>query len=103
MKVLYVPQLNDRIEILYEFNGDVITAHYGEESDVFSFEGMPDGKVSEVETSLPSDVLVSAEKKNGELYVKLLRFLKLDATEAERFPEWTDVKDLKVGVYDGEN
>lgn len=103
MKVLYVPQRNDD-DLRYQFEGDVITAHHNEETDVFDFTGMPDGKLDEIESTLSiGSPIVDVTKENGELFVKLLYYHGKDASEAERFPEWMDVADLKVGVYDGEN
>ena len=92
MKVLFSPQVNDEI-IEYNFEDEKITAIYKGESDTFDFSNFPDGKAENIETSLPVNPIVSAERKNGELYVVLLNFINKDATEEERFPSWQVVND----------
>lgn len=87
MKVLFSPQLNSE-KIKYTFEGEKITAIYNEEIDVFDFSGLPDGRAENIETTLPINPVVSAERKNGVLYVKLLNFIDENATEEERFPSW---------------
>ncbi|WP_067843567.1 hypothetical protein [Amphibacillus sediminis] len=108
MKVLLSPQRSDD-EILYSFNDDVITVYYNGIVDTFDFSGVPDGQLvltdeddnSLIETSLPFNPIELAYKENGILHVKIRYFYKQNATEEERFPEWTDSNDLKVGVYNG--
>lgn len=87
MNVLFSPQRNDDV-LRYEFDGEVITAYLNGERDVFDFSQVPEGKLKAVETTLPINPIVSAERKEGVLYVELLNFIGEDATEEERFPEW---------------
>lgn len=87
MNVLFSPQRSEK-EIKYSFNGEVITAYFNSEQDVFDFSQVPEGKLKAVETTLPINPIVSAERKEGVLYVELLNFIGEDATEEERFPKW---------------
>lgn len=118
MKVLFSPQLNDKFCIEYKFHEsslgkvEIIEATLsilGDENeegkreiveqyrDTFDFSGFSDGMLDDVEnaieTSLPINPIESAEKKNGELYVKLVNFIAEDATEEEKFPTWKVIDD----------
>lgn len=77
--------------ISYEFYGEIITVTIDEQVDRFDFSEVPNGRLEEVETSLPLNPIVSAERIDGELYVELINFISSDATEEERFPEWQEV------------
>lgn len=77
------------IEYIYE--DEVVIATIDGKSDTFDFSEVPDGKLGEVETSLPINPIVSAERIDGDLYVVLVNFISSDATEEERFPEWQEV------------
>lgn len=88
MKRRYSPQFSTR-RISYAFDGEIITATLDTgESDVFDFTDLPDGRAEEVQTTLPVNPIVSAERVSGELRLELLNFIGLDASEAERFPAW---------------
>lgn len=91
MQVLYSPQRADE-KIKYTFNGEVITATFRGKTDTFDFTNMPNGKAEEINTTLDVNPIVSAERKEGVLYVKLLNFIGLDATEEERFPNWKEIE-----------
>lgn len=96
MMVLYSPQLNETDTITYEFAGDVVTATYNGQSDEFDFTDCPDGvldvsRESGIETTLPIVPLVGAERKDGVLYVTLIKFIDNDAPYEERFPEWVNM------------
>lgn len=91
MQVLYSPQRNDSV-IDYEFQNDTITVTYQGQSEMFDFSTMPDGTVvNEIETSLPINPIVRAERTDGVLSVVLLKFHGKDATENELYPEWVTV------------
>ena len=92
MKVLFSPQVNDEI-IEYNFEREKITAIYKGESDTFDFSSFPDGKAENIETSLPVNPIVSAERIDGVLHVKLINFIGEDATEEEKFPTWQVIED----------
>lgn len=92
MQVLYSPQRSDNA-LRYEFDGEVITVYLNDEQDMFDFSQVPEGKLKAVETTLPINPIVSAERKEGVLYVELLNFIGEDATEEERFPKWQVVND----------
>ena len=90
MKIKFSPQVHTE-KIEYTFQGDTITATYQEQTEIFDFEGMPNGILTEVETNLPINPILSAKKEDGVLYVELLNFIGEDATEEERFPDWKEV------------
>lgn len=75
--------------ISYSFETDKITAVINGESDTFDFSAMPDGIMNDITTTLPYSPIIWAERENGILSVVLLNPIKEDATEQEKFPEWT--------------
>lgn len=85
------PIRSDR-EISYTYNGERITATIDNQSDTFNFSEVPNGKLDEVESTLPINPIISAERVEGTLYVELINFISGDATEEERFPEWQEVR-----------
>ena len=87
MRIRRSPQRSD-LNLSYTFNGEVIECTYGEQTDVFDFSAMPEGKMVGIETDLPINPIISAERINGELFVELLYFHGATATDAERFPDW---------------
>lgn len=97
MRVLFSPQLNNKYEFEYVFNGDLIIATlkdaHGTEigKDHFDFTGMVDGRLSSVETTLPIRPIIHASKENGVLSVELFKFIDYGATHEEKFPKWKDV------------
>lgn len=98
MHVLYSPQFNDNEKIKYAFEKNRVTVEINEQKEVFDFQGMTDGKAENIE----SDVfefcpVLSAERKNGVLFLELLNFIGFDASDEECFPEWQEVK------FSGEN
>ena len=90
MRILLSPCVNELETILYTFDGEIITATIGEVSDVFDFTGFPEGEldVTAIESVLPHRVVNKAVRENGVLSVTLLNFIKEDASEEEKFPEW---------------
>ena len=90
MMIKYSPQLSDR-EIEYVFEGEKITAIFNGESDTFDFSQFADGHADNIETTLPFNPIISAERVDGVLYVELLNFIGEDATEDEKFPKWQEV------------
>lgn len=93
MMIKFSPQLNDYESINYSFSGETITAQCGDAIDTFDFTNLPDGFLDpwDVETELPYDVIVSAKRENGVLYVELLNFIKMNATADEVIPTWKEV------------
>lgn len=81
MEVLYFNIVSNikKNQFKYVIDGEKITATLkndeGEETDVFDFTGMPDGVLSNVETSLTVNPILKAEKIDGVLYVTLINFL----------------------------
>lgn len=92
MRIFLSPQVSDK-SIEYEFGKDIIIATINSESETFDFSDFPDGKAENIETTLPINPIISAERKEGILHVELVNFIGEDATEEERFPEWQVVND----------
>lgn len=92
MKVLFSPQRSDE-SIEYRFEGEKIKATIGNITDIFDFTSFPDGmaKVEEIETTLPINPIISAERIDGELRVVLLYYHGANATQEELFPTWQEV------------
>lgn len=93
MKVKYSPQVNTNDTLSYTFGNDRVLILLNDIEEIFDFGSLPDGKAETIE----SDVfefcpVLSAERKEGILYLELLNFIGFDATEEERFPEWQEVK-----------
>lgn len=95
MKIFLSPVVSEtnKGRISYEYGEDKITVKVDDVEDVFDFSGFPDGRVTgeDIRTDLEINPIISAERKDGELFVKLINFIGLDATEEERFPEWQEV------------
>jgi hypothetical protein len=92
MKVYLSPQVNPKEKIIYSFDGEVITATLNGMTDTFDFTDMPIGVMDgDAETTLPVSPIVSAERKEDGLYVKLLNFIAEDAPYEDCFPEWKEV------------
>lgn len=87
MKILYSPQRSDKT-IYYEFSNEVITVKIDNQIDVFDFRETPNGMLEKTETTLKVNPILSAERKEGELYVTLLKYIDKDAIHEERFPQW---------------
>lgn len=107
MKVLLTPQVpleGDSIDYVFDKKVvDIGVAYQGSfYTDRLDFRGLPNGKLDiydengneRIETGLPINVLLSAEKVNGELRVELLNWISSDASEEERFPDWVDSSEL---------
>lgn len=75
----------------YIYGTDTITAVIDQTSDTFDFSGMPDGQAKDITTNLSRNPIVSVEREDGILSVVLLNPIGSDATEEEKFPEWTEV------------
>jgi hypothetical protein len=92
VRVYMSPQVSDKT-IAYEFEGDTVTATMEDISDTFDFSGTSDGRIdlSTIQTLLPVNPILEAERIDGVLHLKLLNFIQENAPEADRFPEWKDV------------
>lgn len=90
MKLLLSPQrpVNGEDKINYEFGNDIVTATYKGVTDTFDFSGMPDGRAENINTTLEVNPIISAERKDGVLYVKLVNYIGEGATDEEKFPDW---------------
>lgn len=95
MRIKYNPQRSDN-RLNYTFDGEVIHCIYIENGekwrDTFDFSTLPNGKLTDLSTTLPINPIISAERVDGELKVELLYFHGADATHEERFPKWEVVE-----------
>ena len=94
MNIKYSPCVSfDGKCFTYVFDGEKIEVAFDGVSEIFDFEGFPDGEMDSflVETVLKYNPLISAKKVDGILSVELLNFISEDATEGEKFPEWIEV------------
>lgn len=107
MKILFSPQVHSKGDsIEYRIDKDIINVKIEQDGetheDTFDFKGLPNGRLDiydendneRIETDLPINVLLSAEKVDGELRVELLNWISSDASEEERFPDWVDSSEL---------
>lgn len=112
--VLFSPQVRDTERIAYQFQGEIVRATFKGVTDEFDFSEFPDGELevtSEfgdvlLETALEFNPILAGKKENGNLYLTLMNFIGLNATEEERFPKWIDHTEyipLKVGEEDGQD
>lgn len=93
MKILLTPQREDD-NITYSFDNEIITATYKEVTDTFNLSLLQEGKqldTSTIQTKLEVNPIISAERSNGIIAVKLLNFIGEDATDQEKFPVWQEV------------
>lgn len=114
MKVLFSPQVRGNERIFYEFTENTIKATHTGTTDIFDFKSFGDGELqiyddktgeNLIETDLENPI-ISAERKDGVLYVELMNYIGLDATEGERFPKWIDHTEYippKVGEVNGQD
>lgn len=99
IRVFYSPQINDRYKVTYKIEGEIITAYLTdtfpevaiETTDVFDFTNLTNGMAEKITSDLAINLVGSVGREEGILYVELLNFIKDDATEFERFPEWIEV------------
>ena len=76
--VRQVPPGDPPHELVYEVDGDKLTVTYkmgdAEAVDTFDFTGTPDGKldVDSIETDLPVQPILAAERVDGQLTVTVL-------------------------------
>jgi hypothetical protein len=89
MNILMSPQFDDTRTIHYRFSEETITVTLGSVVDVFDFNGLPVGEIGGIETTLPMNPIVHAERKeDGQMYVELINFITEDAPESDKFPSW---------------
>jgi hypothetical protein len=94
MQIKYNPQRSDD-NIAHTINGDIITTTYQDKQYINDLSNIVDGEKRDFWAGEKSDnslnsppLIVSAEKKDGIIYVQLLCFIGADATEEEKYPEW---------------
>lgn len=104
MKIYLSPQVSDQ-HITYEFKDKSFTATLNGVVDEFDFNEFQDGRldVQSVKTELEINPIISAEIKNGELFIELINYIGTNASEEEKFPEWLDSNDLKEGEDHGKD
>lgn len=84
MKAILTPQFGRGAIFSYRAEGDVLHVSSGLLSDTFDFTNMPDGVANSIETTLPVNPIVHAERINGELNVTLIHWYGADATDDEK-------------------
>ena len=84
MQIKYNPQRIDG-QLVYEFDGETITATLNGQTDTFDFSALPNGEaqVELIETILPENHIRSAKRVAGELYVELLRYVPARPQESD--------------------
>lgn len=101
MKILYSPQFNNEKKLEYYFSDNIIKAEesvYTEVEDgedlleirntfYFDISNLEFGKFFKTQYPITQIKIVDEE-----LNIELLNFIKDDATEEEKFPEWKDVE-----------
>ena len=93
MKIKYSPQFNERDQLTYYFDDELISVTLNDQTETFDFTNMPNGRAEKIESEeFAFCPIISAERKEGTLYLELLNFIGLDATEEEKFPEWQEVE-----------
>lgn len=93
MKIKYSPQFNEHDQLAYHFDDELISVTLNDQTETFDFTNMPNGRAEKIESEeFTFCPIISAERKEGTLYLELLNFIGLDATEEEKFPEWQEVK-----------
>lgn len=101
MRLFLSPQeiTDPKDRILYKFNNQSMECTIDGITEVFNFEGLPDGKLdfynkntgeNNFYTELPFNPIVSAEKKDGVLYLEIINRIGENASEEEKFPVWVD-------------
>lgn len=100
MMILLEPYVSYSEFMEYDIDGEeeTIVARYTDSSsgedveytDTFDFYEFPDGVMVDVETSLPINPIVSAERVDGVLRVVLRQPINEYSPEEERNPEWRE-------------
>ena len=93
MKIKYSPQFNEHDQLIYYFDDELISVTLNDQTETFDFTNMSNGKAEKIESDIFEFCpIISAERKEGTLYLELLNFIGLDATEDEKFPDWQEVE-----------
>ena len=101
MKILYSPQFNNKKKLEYYFSDNIIKAEEGVYTEVedgeeilelsntfyFDISNIEVGKFFKTQYPITQIRIVGEE-----LNIELLNFIKDDAPEEEKFPEWQDVE-----------
>ncbi|HBW13777.1 MAG TPA: hypothetical protein DEF30_08175 [Proteiniclasticum sp.] len=78
--------------ITYSFENRIVTATYKGKKETFDFRGLPDGIVQEIEAEiLEFNPITHSEIVDGILYLEVMNFIRENATEFEKFPNWIEV------------
>lgn len=101
MKILLspvVPTVEKTIK--YSFEQEKITAKKNDIVEKYDFNDLPNGRMESIDSAL--DVIQSAERIDGVLWVKLKNYIQADATHEERFPEWQEYERLSDEKINGD-
>ena len=103
MEILLSPQVRMKDKIWYEIEEQKITATINDVSDTFDFTDMPDGELQLyddegnelIETELDEIPIASAEKENGELFVKIVFSISMEEQDERLlFPDWMTLNEF---------
>lgn len=103
MKILLSPQIRDDDTIWYEIEDQKITATINGISDTFDFTNIPNGELQTwddegndlIETVLDEVPIISAKKKNGELFVEILFSIDMEEKDERLlFPDWMTLEEF---------
>lgn len=89
---IYLSPFHSRGAIHYSFEQDKIHVEMDSIKDTFDFTDVPNGalKVESVKTKLPINPVLSAERIDGVLYVKLMNYYQTGAPREVEFPSELD-------------
>lgn len=109
MKRKFSPIRSDD-KIQYDFDGELVKVTHTtfkteeiddvpvmvidtETTDTFDFSVFSDGEaiVDEIDTILLINPFISIKRVNGILEIELINFIRADATDGEKFPEWEEI------------
>ena len=101
----YVPQGGQIFWAEYELEGQVLKVVLNGIEESFDFSEMPDGRAQLIEPELlPTNPIVSVEKKNGKLDITVIDFYKKeDADKYETSFNVDKFQEILGGFMDGQN
>lgn len=110
VRILFTNQfsLSDDEAIKYEFSKNKLKVTYKGSSESLDFEGLPDGKLKIydeeknkrlIKHNIGLDYLLSAEKKEGTLYLNLLNHIPENANWEEKFNSEIDYREYTPTLF----
>lgn len=110
IKILFINQfcLTKEEKIEYRFEKNKVEINYKGLSEKINFEGLPNGKLEiydeeknkrNIKHNVGIDYLISAERKNGVLYLTLLNHIPENASWDERFNKEIHYTEYKPTLF----